>query len=222
MINIKFLNNDEIKQANVMIVQNNIIEIRGVEKNLSGFQIIHESGDILGDYSDYKTLYRELKDSFQLSNDGSVYVEPEFKPEYVPTLEDIKNSKILEMSEKCNKIIFDGIDINLSTGEKHFSLTIEDQLNLFGKQVQLATDTDKFEYHADGELCVYYSKEDMMKIINSAMQFVSYQTTYCNSIFKWINSLDDEEVINNIKYGDEIPEEYQSEVLKDYIILMGL
>ena len=131
-----------------------------------------------------------------------------------------KLQKRQEISEACNQLITNGVDVDLSIGTKHFSLKTEDQLNLFGKQAQLATGAEQLEYHADGEECVYFSKEDMAKIIETAMSFVSYHTTYCNSIFKWINAITSKEELDTIAYGVEIPEEYQSEVLKTYMSMM--
>lgn len=125
------------------------------------------------------------------------------------------------MSDYCQQTIYSGIDVELASGEiKHFSLKQEDQINLFGKQVQLATPLEKFEYHADGEPCTYFSREDMQTIVTKAMEFVSYQTTYCNSLYDYIESMESKEDVQSIEYGIEIPEEYQSEVLKDYVSKM--
>ena len=132
-------------------------------------------------------------------------------------LEELKLQKRQEISEICNKTIVNGIDVDLSIGKKHFSLTTEDQLNLFGKQAQLLSGAEQFEYHADGEACVYFSKEDMTKIIEKAMAFVSYHTTYCNSMYTWIAAVATKQELDTITYGAEIPEEYQSNVLKTYL-----
>lgn len=136
-------------------------------------------------------------------------------------IEELKLQKRQEISTMCNKIITNGIDVDLSVGKKHFSLTTEDQLNLFGKQAQLSAGSEQFEYHADGEECIYFSKEDMTKIIESAMSFVSYHTTYCNSMYTWIASVSTKKDLDAITYGTEIPEEYQSDVLKTYISMMA-
>lgn len=134
-------------------------------------------------------------------------------------LDELKLQKRQEISTACNQLITNGIDVALSVGKKHFSLTTEDQLNLFGKQVQLASGAEQFEYHADGEKCIYFSKEDMTKIIEAAMSFVSYHTTYCNSMYTWIAEAKTKDDLDLITYGSEIPEEYQSEVLKTYIYI---
>lgn len=49
------------------------------------------------------------------------------------------------------------------------------------------------------------------------MTLVSYNTTYCNSLNMWIKAETDSSVIENISYGIDIPETYQSDVLKQYL-----
>lgn len=133
-------------------------------------------------------------------------------------LDVLKELKTTEISTMCAETIGKGVDVELSVGTKHFSLTDRDQMNLFGKKDQLKSDLekDKFEYHSDGEPCVYYSREDMTKIVEAAFAFVSYHTTYCNSVFDWIRKLESANDIRAITYGVYIPEEYQSEVMVDY------
>lgn len=59
--------------------------------------------------------------------------------------------------------------------------------------MQLLAGAEKLEYHEDGEPCKYFTAEDMQKIIEKAMS-----------------------------WGMEIPEEFQNEVLKDYMKKMVL
>lgn len=134
-------------------------------------------------------------------------------------IENIRVRKREEISNTCENTIYNGIDIELSNGIKHFSLTQNDQINLLGLQTEmLDPNKNEFEYHSDGEPCIYYSREDMTKIMVGLMSFKKYQTTYCNSMFNWINNIQTVEELNNIKYGDDIPLEYQSEVLQNYFM----
>lgn len=134
------------------------------------------------------------------------------------TLEEIKAAKKQEIGQACDKIIYDGMDVTLTDGStEHFSLTDHDQLNLFGKQVQLAAGTDQLEYHSDGQACRYYSAKDMQLITSAAMAYVSYHTTYCNAINMWIAGCETADEIQQIYYGADVPEQYQSDVLKAYI-----
>ena len=222
MFNIKFLNNDSILQANVKKISNHVVEITGTEQNLSGFQLLKENGEIFGRYENYTTLYREIQGGFLLSNDGSVYVEPEPIPvpePYEPTLEELKQRKISEVSAVCKDTIHAGVNVELPTGStEHFSLKEEDQINLFGKQAQISAGFTQLEYHQDGHPCRYYTVEEMTAIIAAAMQYVSYHTTYCNSLYTWINAITDKEDLQEITYGATIPAEYQSEVLQGYVL----
>ena len=72
-------------------------------------------------------------------------------------------------------------------------------------------------YHADGELCRFYSAEDIMTIVTTATSFKTYQVTYHNTLKLYVESLNTIEEISNITYGMDIPEEYQSDVLKAII-----
>lgn len=224
MYNIKFQNENIIKKANVNKINDHIIEITGCNQNLSGFQLLKENGTVFGKYEDYTTLYRVIDNGFQLSNDGSVYIEPEpsLEPEpYEPTLEELKQQKINEVSSACKETIYSGVDVELPTGAtEHFSLKEEDQINLFGKQAQITAGVTQLEYHQDGHPCRYYTVEEMTAIITAAMQFVSYHTTYCNSLYTWINSVENKEDLGKIVYGIEIPVQYQSEVLQTYLLSM--
>ena len=173
----------------------------------------------------YETVYKQEEQTVYLSNDGSVYVppappEPVPDPEpYVPTLAEVKASKKAEISAACEQVIYSGFDVTLSDGGSyHFSLTIKDQLNLFGKQAQLASGAEQVEYHADGHPCRYYSAADMQDIIEAAMWYVNYHTTYCNALNMWIEGCESAEEVQEIFYGADVPEEYRSEVLNAYLI----
>lgn len=173
----------------------------------------------------YETVYLQENQTVYLSNDGSVYVPPappepvpEPKP-YVPTLEEVKAAKKNEISAVCEQVIYSGFDVTLSDrGLYHFSLTEKDQLNLFGKQAQLAAGAEQVEYHADGHPCRYYNAADMYGIIEAAMWYVSYHTTYCNALNMWLAGCDTAEEVEQIFYGSDVPEEYRSEVLNAYLI----
>ena len=58
----------------------------------------------------------------------------------------------------------------------------------------------------------------MKNIVEKAMWHVSYHTTYCNALNMWISGAQTAEEIQQIFYGADVPEQYQSEVLKAYLI----
>ena len=126
----------------------------------------------------------------------------------------VKDAKIKEMKNTCRLVIENGIDVVLSDGNSyHFSLTTQDQLNLTTLSTMVAAGETSIPYHADGELCKYYSVEDILIIVSAAKDHIAYHTTYYNSLKSYISSLKSINTISAIVYGCEIPEKYQSEVL---------
>ena len=181
-------------------------------------------GDEATTLTGYETVYRDEGQILYLSNDGSVYnppvpPEPVDPPEpYVPTLEELQAGKRREVAAECERLIYAGINVTLADGSvEHYALTIEDQLNLFGKLSQITAGATQLEYHADGQPCRYYSAADMQAIIQAAMWHVSYHTTYCNALNMWIAGSQTADEVAQIFYGADVPEEYQSEVLKTYL-----
>lgn len=187
--------------------------------------IYTEDGTEASTLTGYDTVYRDEGQTIYLSNDGSVYVPPEepgeiLPPEpYIPTPEELRVAKRQEVAAACNQIIYAGINVTLTDGSvEHYSLTIEDQLNLFGKLSQISASAQQLEYHADGQPCRYYTAADMQAIIQAAMQHVSYHTTYCNALNMWIAGCQSTEELDTIFYGADVPEAYRSEVLDAYLV----
>lgn len=130
------------------------------------------------------------------------------------SLEYIKSAKLTEMSNTCHQLIEAGFDITLTDGQTHhFSLDTQDQLNLITLSA-MADTQELVPYHADGEVCKFYTSAEIKQIIAAATQFKIYHTTYYNALKQYINSLNSIEAVSAITYGTELPEEYQSDVFK--------
>lgn len=174
---------------------------------------------------EYNTLVAAIE------KNEEIIIEPEIpvveEPEYVDpnteiTVDYVKNVKIAEMSNTCNKIITNGIDVQLSDGNTyHFSLTTQDQLNLITLSTLIAAGQTEIPYHADGELCRYYSVEDITIITETATAHKTYHVTYFNSLKAWVSAMDNIDDITTVQYGDTIPEEYQSDILKAMLLQMA-
>ena len=220
-MNILFLGQKEPVEGKVVKQDDNHVLIEGVEKNTSGFNLLTEKGFVFGKYEDYTTLYKDTETGYILSNDGSVYVEPEPIPEpepIEPTLEEVKESKVGEMNETQQKVIAAGVDVTLADGTtRHFSLSDNDQLSLVGLQTQVVAGLDEIPWHtSDAENgCEYFSNSDMALITEKAMEFITWHTTYFINLRLYINSLLDKESVKAVYYGMYIPKEYQDDVMKD-------
>ncbi len=214
--------------ASIMPVLPNVLRVvfaDAVPAAWGDITIYTEDGTEATTLPGYDTVYRDEGQTVHLSNDGSVYLPPEepgevLPPEpYVPTLVELQAAKKREVSAACEQVIYAGVNVTLSNGSvEHYSLTIEDQLNLFGKLSQISAGAQQLEYHADGQPCRYYSAADMQAIIQAAMWHVSYHTTYCNALNMWIAGCTTTEDVSAIFYGVNVPAEYQSDVLQAYLV----
>lgn len=220
MQNVLFVNSDMSVKADVSILTDNLIKIEGdVEKNMSGFLLLDDEDNVFGRYEKFTTLYKEVDGGFILSNDGSVYVEPEPEPEpYIPTLEEVQEEKVLAMNAAKEQAILMGVDITLSNGmTKHFPLTDSDQKELLGLQSKILAGEEKIQWHTsdESEHCEFYSNADMAIITKTALEYITWHKTYFRDLRIYIRSLSDKEEVEAIDYGVNIPEEYQSEPLKE-------
>ncbi len=227
MLNMKYIKEQTVYEVDFSKVSEHVVQVKGdVPIKTKGFSLSRDEADDGWDYRNFKTVYRKIEGGIQFSDDGSVYVappEPEPVPEpepYEPTLEEVKAAKLQEIGMACEQTIYAGVDVALPSGVEHFSLTEKDQINLFGKQAQMAAGAERFEYHQDGHPCRYYTKEEMQMIVETALAFVTYHMTYCNALNIWVSALEDIGTVNGVAYGCDVPERYQSEVLKD--ILAGI
>ena len=157
-----------------------------------------------------------------LKKNETIELPPEREPVYVQTyvepleegIDFIRISKINEMSYACNQAIENGFDLEIAGETCHFSLTIQDQLNLITLSSMAAQGLDQIPYHADGELCKFYTAAEINAIVNQATIFKTYHTTYFNALKAYINSLETIEEIGAITYGMELPEEFKTDVLR--------
>lgn len=171
------------------------------------------------DEKDYLNLLSALQNNEIIIDNKkqSEQLIPVIQPENIEItgIELIRERKIKELSYICNQTIENGFDIQLLDGKiHHFSLTTQDQLNLITLSQMTANGMEQIPYHADGELCKFYTPIEIQMIVAEATRFKTYHTTYYNALKNYVNSLDDPYVIADIQYGIELPEEYQSDVLK--------
>lgn len=233
MLELKYIKLKSSYEVDFIQISENVVEIRGdFPIKTHGFTLSRPGQNDDWDYSDFTTIFRTLENGAQFSNDESVYVEPEPTPElpnipfepYEPTLAEIQESKVREMNAEQQKVIQNGINVTLTDGTiEHFTLTSQDQTSLTGLQSQVAQGLDNIPWHTSDQTqhCKYYSNADMSLIVSAAMQYITWHVTYFRDLRIYIRSLDEKDIVSNIYYGIEIPEKYQSQPLKDMIVLQN-
>ena len=115
MLKVKFLGDSTYTKVAFSNVSEHVVQLIGDKKGLNketGFKIYKMDNLELGDYSDYITIYRELDDGFQYSNDGSHYDPPVPPPPPEPTIDDYRREKEAELTSAYNtakaEFIFEG------------------------------------------------------------------------------------------------------------------
>ena len=153
--------------------------------------------------SEYNDLNTKMTDS-ALNRSGEVV-----------SLEMARADKSDELRAECEKSIVHGFDIILPDGLRHhFSLDVYDQMRIAKlREKALAGDTD-LSYHADGEVCRYFPAEDIIAIYEKTEQTIAYHTAYFNSLKLYLNNVFNVKTVIGLTYGDSIPADCQSEVLK--------
>lgn len=127
-------------------------------------------------------------------------------------LEQIRTQKLSKVSATCQQIIYNGIDIELSDGEHHFSLTENDQTNIDSIFNAIILGASEYPYHADGEPCAMFSASDITKLYVSAKTLITKETTYNNMLRQWIKREDDVSVLSSIEYGSELPDDLNTQM----------
>lgn len=96
MLHMKYKDKNETYEVSFRTISNNVVELTGdFPVKADGFFLSRPDFDDNWDYSAYTTIYREIENGVQFSNDSSAYVEPEAPgqvqdPEpYIPTEDEI-------------------------------------------------------------------------------------------------------------------------------------
>lgn len=125
MIKIRYNNNDIFEQVSFSR-NGNLVTISPTTQNVSGFTTYRMSGEQLGDFSDFTTVYNVDGDSVTYSNDGSVYKEiPQ------PTDEELIRQALLSEKSELETWLkeHDYIGVKIATGRA----TVEEYSDVIAK-----------------------------------------------------------------------------------------
>lgn len=124
------------------------------------------------------------------------------------TLEELRADKETEISDACNTAIVAGMDVETSQGTEHFALQETDQINLTTALSAVETGAAGYPYHADGQLCRMFTREEIEAIAKASIQHKLYHTTLCNHLLTWARRAETAEELGGITYSaDNLPED---------------
>lgn len=202
-----------------VIPTNNIVTVKfgtDVIENKNGFDLFLDKEctiDIGGTfYQKFTTIYRndsvtKKYNGYQLSNDGSVYVEPEISPNpkpYNPTLDEVKESKKAEIKMKVqNEILSDVMIASYAFGYNESDMiairnAYEDSISS-GMSVILKDSTGQTRELNEEEITDLYKKQEIKRL---------EKESYAQCLLDYIDGLTSKEAVNSVEYGDELTGKY--------------
>lgn len=143
-------------------------------------------------------------------------IELEFAYSHTP--DSIKTNKIAEIKKSCEDYIYAGTDVTYADDTtEHFTYTLADQSNISEMFTAIMAGATEYPYHADGEICKIYSKEQIVTIYGTLSLFKTEATTYHNSLKAQIKAMTDADAISAIKFKET---ELTGEYLTNYTAMM--
>lgn len=124
----------------------------------------------------------------------------------------VMSAKLSEVSNACNAVIVNGVDIKFGEETVHFNLSIEDQSNINNLFRVVELGGTEFPYQADGGVCRIYTAAEIAAIYIAAQTLITTQTTYHNELKQYVQTLTDVEEVSAVQYGMTLPEPYLTEM----------
>ena len=124
----------------------------------------------------------------------------------------VMTAKLSEISNACNAVIVNGVDIKFGEENVHFNLSIEDQSNINNLFRVVELGGTEFPYQADGGVCRIYTAAEIAAIYIAAQTLITTQTTYHNELKQYVQTLTSAEEVSAIQYGMTLPEPYLTEM----------
>ena len=141
-----------------------------------------------------------------------------FKATLPDPTDSIKAEKIAEIKKDCEDYIYAGASVTYSDGAtEHFTYNLADQSNISEMFTAVMAGATEYPYHADGEICKIYTKEQIVAIYGTLSLFKTEATTYHNSLKAQINAMTDIDAISATKFKET---ELTGEYLTNYTAMM--
>ena len=126
-----------------------------------------------------------------------------FKATLPDPADSAKSVKIAEIKQSCENYIYAGTDVTYADNTtEHFTYTLADQSNISEMFTAIMAGATEYPYHADGEICKIYTKEQIVTIYGTLSLFKTEATTYHNSLKAQINAMTDIDAIFATKFKE--------------------
>lgn len=142
----------------------------------------------------------EIPTSGNIENDVTFVAEFE----YIPTLEEVRETKIKEFNILCSQTIETGQDITLSDGTvMHFDYTQYNQMNMSdGANMALST-KESVPYYDSNNNCYLFKAIDMVTIYTTCKGYVTYMLTLDHHLEAMIRRMENKEDIEALTFSED-------------------
>ena len=194
----------------------------GAHRNQTGLDVLPDGWAVIPDEMETQNFPFGNIDVEEIDN---IMTVTRWVPGIIPgqeladILNNTKQSKLTEISKSCEDYIYAGTDVTLPDNTiKHFTYTLADQSNISEMFTAIMAGATEYPYHADGEICKIYTKEQIVAIYGTLSLFKTEATTYHNSLKAQINAMTDADAISAIKFKET---ELTGEYLTNYTAMMA-
>ena len=121
----------------------------------------------------------------------------------------IRNTALNQISSELSDKINNGVFLPTSQGLKQFSFEEHDQRNIANICAYLQNNQEikEYFYHANGELSILYTSEDLFNLYEVMLQHISEWTEKYRILKNFINSCESIETLMEVNLEFNIPEE---------------
>ena len=216
MLNLKYIGSEEMYHVSFKSNGNNVVTITGdfpIKK--TGFNLyLPGKKDILGDYSSFVTLYREIDGGAMFSNDGSVYVEPEVVEPLPPTEEELaarfEASKVAKVNES-KVLLADYLERHPLVSDCHggveatYTVTSDKQALMANNYLtytiakESGVENPVLTWNAAGCECEVWTEEEYITLVLMIAEYVKPLVALQQSYEVQINACETPEELDEIK-----------------------
>ena len=130
-------------------------------------------------------------------------------PKEIPVdTEQLKQTKITALSATCEQTIYNGLELELSEGTERFEYKDKDQTNIKAMFDAVVFGAEKYPYQSEDGKCRVFTAQDIITLYTSLEGLRTAQLTYYHQLKDLVNTLETEEEINAVTYGQELKGEY--------------
>ena len=122
---------------------------------------------------------------------------------------EVREAKLSQLAIACNSMIDAGTEVTMPDGtSESFTYSLADQANVSEMFTAVMAGATGYAYHENDGNCKMYTAQDIIAIYSTLSGYKTAQLTYHNQLKQYVKSLDDEDTIRSVTYGQELTGEY--------------